>query len=138
MAINEWKIWQKLGIVKRPKPHVDVEADVEAVLDFLKGVKADKKKIVKLYKEYMDLRSEERALKKTKASHKKLVENIKKQIMKYDEILKAYEFLQLDADVGGERVKKIAQAIKRKAKRTKVPKKWINHTKKDMKWTFDW
>ncbi|MBW2977306.1 hypothetical protein KY331_00520 [Candidatus Woesearchaeota archaeon] len=138
MAINEWKIWQKLGIVKRPKPHVDVEADVQAVIDFLKGVKADKKKIVKLVNEYMELRSEEKVIKKLKASKKKLVENIKKQIMKYDEILKAYEFLQLDADVGGERVKKIAQSIRRKAKNAKVPKKWMEHTKKDMKWTFDW
>jgi len=58
--------------------------------------------------------------------------------LKYDEILKAYEFLQLDADVNGERVKKIAQSIKRKAKKFKVPQKWKNMMKKDMKWTFDW
>ena len=138
MAINEWKIWKKLGIVKVPKPHIEVEADVQAVLDFLDGVKADKKKIINLYKEYTDLRTEEKALKKAKAPHKKLVENVQKQIVKYDEILKAYEFLQLDADVSGERVKKIAQSIKRKAKKVKVSKKWMEHMKKDMKWTFDW
>ena len=83
MAINEWKIWQKLGIVKKEKPHVDVESDVQAVVDFLKGVKADKKKIVKLINEYMDLRREEKAIKKLKSYKKKLVENVKKQIMKY-------------------------------------------------------
>ena len=138
MAINEWKIWKKLGLVKVEKPHVEVEADVEAVLDFLKGVKADKKKIVKLIKEYLLLRTEEKALKKQKASKKKLVENVQKQITKYDEILKTYEFMQLDADVGGERIKQIAQSIKRKAKKVKVPKKYMNHIEKDMKWSFDW
>ena len=138
MAINEWKIWQKLGIVKRPKPHVEVEADVDAILDFLKSAKIDTKKILGLYREYLDLRGEEKALKKTKASHKKLVENVKKQIIKYDDILKAYEIFMTETDINGERVKKIAQSIRRKAKRVKVPKKWIEHTKKDMKWTFDW
>ena len=138
MAINEWKIWKKLGLVKVEKPHVEVEADVEAVLDFLKGVKADKKKIVKLIKEYLLLRTEEKALKKAKADKKKLVENVQKQITKYDEILKTYEFMQLDADVGGERIKQIAQSIKRKAKKVKVPKKYMNHIEKDMKWSFDW
>ena len=84
MAINTWKIWQKLGIVKPKKVRIDVEEDVKAVLEFLKGVRADKKKITKLLNEYMLLRSEEKMLKKEKAAKKKLVENVKKQIEKYD------------------------------------------------------
>lgn len=138
MAINEWKIWKKLGIVKVEKPHVDVETDVDAILTFLKEVKTDVKRIQGLYKEYLELRWQEKALRKNKASTKRIIENVKKQILKYDQILKNYEFLQLDADVNGERVKKIAQSIKRKAKKYNVPKKWKEMMKKDMKWTFDW
>jgi DNA-binding protein H-NS len=138
MAVNEWKIWKKIGIVKKKEVHLDVETDVKAVLEFLKDANKDAKKVAELFEEYMELRGGEKILKKKKAPHNKLVDNIKKQIEKYDQILKAYEFLQMDADVNGERVKNIAKSIKRKAKKAKVPRDWINHMKTDMKWTFDW
>jgi len=139
MAINEWKVWKKIGLVKPKEVHVDVETDVDVILDFLKtSPKTDFKKIRSLFKDYLELRSEEKILKKSKAPQKKLIENVKQQITAYDKILKAYEFFQMDTDVNGKRVKKIAQSIRRKAKRVKVPKKWIEHTKKDMKWTFEW
>jgi len=138
MAINEWKIWKKLGIVKPKEVHVDVEGGVNVIKDFLKDVNSDPKRILNLFKDYLRLREEEKSIKQSKAPHKKLAENVKKQIVVYDQILKAYEFFEMDVDVNGERIKKIAQSIRRKAKRVKIPKKWIEHTKKDMKWTFNW
>lgn len=138
MAINEWQIWKKLGVVKEPEIHIDVEGDVQAILQYFKEFDSNKKKILKLFDEYLDLRRDEKILKKEKASHKELADNIKKQIEKYDQIIQAYEMHEDDTDVNGLRVKKIAKSIQRKAVKYKIPRKWINYMKKDMKWNFNW
>lgn len=138
MAINEWKIWKDLGIVKPKKEFVNVDSSVNAILVFLKETEPALKDITRLYNQFKLLRKRELQLKKEKAGKKSLKNNIQKQIKKYDQILKAYELLELDTDVNGERVKNIADEIEKKARNLKADKKLLEKITTSEHWTFDW
>jgi len=138
MAINEWKIWKDLGIVKPKKEFVNVDSSVNAILVFLKETEPALKNITRLYNQFKLLRKRELQLKKNKAGKTALKNNIQKQIKKYDQILKAYELLELDTDVNGERVKNIADEIEKKARNLKADKKLLEKVTTSEHWTFDW
>ena len=138
MAINEWKIWKDLGIVKPKKEFVNVDSSVNAILVFLKETEPALKNITRLYNQFKLLRKRELQLKKNKAGKTALKNNIQKQIKKYDQILKAYELLELDTDVNGERVKNIADEIEAKARKLKADKKLLEKVTTSEHWTFDW
>lgn len=141
MAINEWNIWQKIGIVKpRPKPMIDVEKDISAIKLFLgQQISAvNLRKLSKLFNELQNLRRNESALAKLKADPSKIKRNILNQVKVYDRILNEYEAYQLDADITGERVKKISKYLNRKAKDTHIDQKWLDKIGKSERWNFDW
>ena len=138
MAINEWKIWVKLGIVKPKKEFVNIDKTSDIILGFLDETGPALKDISKLYGQFKSLRKLELKLKKEKAGNHALKDNITKHIKKYDQIIKAYEMLELDTDVNGERVKKIADEIEGKARRLKVNKDLLDKITKSDHWTFDW
>ncbi len=138
MAINEWKIWVKLGIVKPKKEFVNIDKTSDIILGFLDETGPALKDISKLYGQFKSLRKLELKLKKEKAGNHALKDNITKQIKKYDQIIKAYEMLELDTDVNGERVKKIADEIEAKARKLKVNKELLDKITKSDHWTFDW
>ena len=127
MAINEWKIWQKLNIVKKKEEFIDIDKDLDAILEFFKDIPLNLKKLILLYSTFKLLRKQELKLNK---STDKIIKN---QIRTYDKILKTYEILELDTDINGERVKKIAKALAKKAQ-----KLGMNKTIKKEHWTFDW
>ena len=77
-------------------------------------------------------------LKREKKGKDLLRENLQKQIKKYDKIMKAYEVLELDTDVNGERVKKIAHELQEKAKKLAVDKELLKKITTSTHWTFDW
>ena len=138
MAINEWKIWKDLGIVKPKKEFINIDSSVNTILVFLKEAGPALQDINRLYDQFKLLRKRELQLKKEKTGKQALKNNIQKQIKKYDQILKAYELLELDTDVNGERVKKIADSIERKARNLKADKKLLEKITKSEHWTFDW
>ena len=138
MAINEWKIWVKLGIVKPKKGFVNIDKTSDIILGFLDETGPALKEIGRLYNQFKSLRNLELKLKKEKAGNHALKDNITKQIKKYDQIIKAYEMLELDTDVNGERVKKLADEIEAKARRLKVNKELLDKITKSDHWTFDW
>ena len=139
MAINEWQIWKKLGIVKpRKEDYVDIDKTMGIILDFLNETEPALKELAKLYSQFRSLRSTELKLKKEKAGPAALRNNMQKQIRKYDQILKAYELLELDTDVNGERAKKIANELTKKAKNLKIDKALLDKITKSEHWTFDW
>jgi len=138
MAINEWKIWRDLGIVKEKKEYVDIDKTMDIILNFLNEIKPAADELAKLYNQFQSLRNMELKLKKEKAGNHALKDNITKQIKKYDAVMKAYELLELDTDVNGERVKKIANELTSKAKKLKANKELLNKVTKSDHWTFDW
>ncbi len=138
MAINEWKIWVKLGIVKPKKEFVNIDKTADIILGFLDETGPALKEVSRLYNQFKSLRKLELKLKKEKAGNHALKDNITKQIKKYDQIIKAYEMLELDTDVNGERVKKLADEIEAKARRLKVNKELLDKITKSDHWTFDW
>ncbi|MBW2981412.1 hypothetical protein KY343_00900 [Candidatus Woesearchaeota archaeon] len=138
MAINEWKIWKKLGIVKEKKEYVNIDKAMEIILDFLNEVKPAADELAKLYNQFNALRKMELKLKKGKAGAHAMKDNMQKQIKKYDQVIKAYEMLELDTDVNGERVKKIADKLTETARKLKVNKDLLDKVTRSDHWTFDW
>jgi hypothetical protein len=138
MAVNEWKIWKDLGIVKPKKEFVNIDKSTDMILSFLKETEPALKNIAGLYSQLKSLRKMELKLKKAKAGKHSLKDNIQKQVRKYDQILKAYELLELDTDVNGERVKKIADEIESKARRLKANRDLLKKMATSDHWTFDW
>jgi hypothetical protein len=138
MAINTLKIWKKLGIIKEKKEFVNIDKTMDIVLGFLDEAGPALKELGKLYNQFKSLRKTELKLKKEKKGSHALRSNLAKQIKKYDQIIKAYEMFELDTDVNGERVKKIADEIQDKARKLKVNKDLLNKITKSDHWTFDW
>ena len=139
MAINEWKVWQKLGIAKpAEKEYIDVEGDLKAVNEFLEGINGNVKSIQKLLKSYADLRKEEIQLREEKADKKALRSNIAEQVKLYDRILRAYEYFDLDADISAERIKKIARKIRQNAEELVLEEKLMNKIRTEERWTYNW
>jgi len=127
MAINEWGIWKKLGMVKKSEfEEVKSEDDLQAVLDFLNEINVQEliKKVEKMKSMVHD----------AKIIHEDLkTENLQKQIQQLDEVLTFYDFLQNDADINGLRLRKIGQDLLRKAGQADL-KDIVKEKKKDMKW----
>lgn len=134
------KIFEKLGLTKplvKAEP-IDVDKDLSAIITFFKEINGEIKNLHELYKQFEELRRFELKLRVAKAPKNALKNAVQDEIMKYDEILKAYEFFELDVDVSGERVKKIGTALKEAAQEVQVDKKFLTKMEKDEKWTFDW
>ena len=141
MAINEWKIWQKLGIVKpKPGPEIDIDKDLDAVTTFFKETVPSNtlKNLLNLFLQMKKLREEEKRLVKANASEDQIKKNILEQVKVYDKILEAYELFELDIDVTAERVKKISFVLGKKAKETNIDPAWLEKIRKSERWTFDW
>ena len=127
MAINEWKVWQKLGIVKKSEfEEVKAEDDLQAVLDFLEEINVKEliKKVEKLKCMVHDAKVIHQELQK---------DNLEKQIEQLDEVLTFYDFLQNDADINGLRLRKIGQDLLRKGNQAGL-KELVRAKKKDLKW----
>ena len=130
-------IFDILGKQKKEE-QIDVDKDLKAIIEFFNNVNKNANNLLKLYKEYSRLRKQFIHLKATGASKIALGKNITNQIKLYDKILKNFRLFDLDADIAGERAKKIAKSLKLDAKKYKINKKWLNLVKKDDKWNFDW
>jgi hypothetical protein len=135
MAINEWKIWQKLGIVKPVEEVVNINKDLDAISLFLKETIPVGNTLMKQITEMKKLRKKEKELRK---AGKDIKFNILQQVRIYDKILENYEFFEQDTDVNGERVKKISHALGKTAKQEMIDKKWIEKIRKSERWTFNW
>ena len=138
MAVNEWKIWKKIGIVKEKKDFVNIDKTIVVIAGFLKEFRPAVDTLDRLLNEFSLLRKKELKLKREKKGSALLKENLQKQIKKYDQIIKAYEMLELDTDVNGERVKKIADELQDKAKKLAVDKELLKKITTSEHWTFDW
>lgn len=127
MAINEWKIWRKLGIAKEEeREEVRVEEDLEAVGSFLKGFEAEelKRKVARMG----ELAREEKII-----GTELKEDNLKKQIELLGEILAKYEFLEDDMDLNGIRLRQVGRELLRKAEE-KGLKELVKEKKRDIKW----
>jgi len=132
MAINEWKIWIKLGLAKpRPKEKINVEKDLKQIESFISEANSAVNNIQSLLKKFRQLRKNN--LPKT-ASKK----NLEAQIRTYDKILTEYQFFDLDEDISAIRIRKIAKSLKEDAENLKIDKKLLNKIKSDEKWSKDW
>lgn len=114
------------------KQEINYDADIAAIVYFFSNLNPHLESIVKSLKKLTELR------KKEIISDDKEKNNIlKEQIDVFDELLKDYEIFELDTDINGERVKKLAKYLRKKAKKAKLSKEIIKKTKKE-RWTFDW
>ncbi len=127
MAVNDWKIWQKLGWVKKSEfKEASAEDDLDAVIEFLEEINV-KELILRVEK----LRC---MIHDAKVIHENLeTKNIEHQIKKLDGVLTYYDYLQNDTDINGIRLRKIGQGLLRKAKKAGL-KKLVKEKKKDIKW----
>jgi len=126
MAINEWRIWKKLKIVKEEVEEVKVKNDLGAVISFLKEM--DVHRLVNKLEKMKEIVKEERVVGEELKS-----ENLVKQIKLFDEVLHRYDFFENDVDINGLRLKKIGKELLRKAE-TRRMKELVKEKKKDMKW----
>jgi len=127
MAINEWGIWKKLGIVKGEEiEEVKVKDDLNAVLNSLKEIEV--KELVKKLGTLKSMVKEEGVVKEELS-----VKNLKEQIKLLDGILQGYGFLEDDVDINGLRLRKVGKELLRKAK-DKGMDELVKEKKKDMKW----
>jgi len=134
MAINEWKIWEKLGFKKpEEQPKIDVDKDIDAILTSLEEVKPVIQKLITNLNKFKSVREQEKS--KSKKAHKKITE---KKVKIFDKILEQYEYYELDVDVNGERVKNISTVLGKEAKDSNISKKWLNKIKNSERWIFDW
>jgi len=117
------------------KEKVLITKDLKAIELFLKDAVPSVKQLSKMIAEMKKLHLKEL---KSKKDPKAVRDLMLKQVMLYDKILKQYEILQLDTDVNGERIKKISNALGKKAKKQMIPKKWLDIIRKSDRWTFDW
>ena len=126
MAINEWKIWKKTGIVKEDEEEVKVKDDLDAVITFLKEM--DVKVLISKLEQMREMAKEEDVVEDGLKA-----ENLEKQIGLFDEILRAYDFFEEDADVNGLRLQKIGNELLKKAKERGMGD-LVKEKKKDIKW----
>ena len=126
MAINEWRIWKKVGIVKEEVKEVKVKDDLDAVIAFLKEM--DVSKLVEKLERMREMVKEEGVVEDGLKT-----ENLEKQIKLFDEVLRAYDFFEDDADVNGLRLQKIGGELLRKAKEEGMGD-LVKEKKKDIKW----
>lgn len=122
-------------LLKKPKVHLDVDKDLDAIFHFLKEYPKDIKKLANLLLEFKRLRNEEKQL---RSENKDIKKNVSEQVKVFDEILKVYEYFQLDCDINGERVKMIANSIEKQAKSSDIPVRFIKKIEKSERWNFDW
>lgn len=140
MAINEWKVLQKLRIFKKPPepPKIDVDKDIDAVLLSLKEISPVVKELPALLKQFRFLRNKELTLRKTKPAGNEIRNIIEQEVEVFDKILKHYEYFVLDVDINGERVKNISTVLGKSAKDAMISQRWLNRIKKSERWIFDW
>ncbi len=132
MAINNLKIWEKIGFKKRQEAF-DPARDVTAVMMFLDEVHFDIEELQKLFKQLRELRKDAVVLNDAEVKR----ENVRKQMEMYDLILLKYQYLATDTAVNGIRVKNIAQSYMDEADRQKLFV-LLDRVKKEDRWTFDW
>lgn len=125
-------------LIKQKKEElIEVDKDLRAIVEFLKGVDDNVQGLAGLFRKFIELRKQfihHRAVKNEFGVRKSIMEQVKL----YDKIVESFETLELDTDIAGERVKKIAKALKTDAEKHQINQKWLDLVKKDEKWTFDW
>jgi hypothetical protein len=127
MAINEWRIWKKLGIVKEKETEeVKVKEDLRAIVSFLKEI--DVSKLVEKLERMKNMVKEEVVV-----GEELKTDNLKKQIELLDGILRDYNFFQDDADINGLRLKKIGGELLKKAEGKEMAD-LVKDKKKDILW----
>lgn len=127
MAINEWKIWEKLGMIKKEEiEETKVKDDLDAVIGFLKEI--DVKELAHKLVMMKDMVREEGVVEEGLKA-----DNSEKQIKLFDEVLSKYGFFENDADINGLRLRKIGRELLRKAKEAGMTE-LVKEKKKDMKW----
>ena len=139
MAINEWKIWQKIGLVKPTQEQlVDIDKDLKSINNFLASANSSVKDIQSKIKQFNSLSKTELKLKSAKAGKTALNKNLSAQIKTYDRILRSYEFFNMDENITAQRIKKIAKALKSKAEKSSIDKNLLKKIQSDEKWNFNW
>ncbi|MBR9683260.1 hypothetical protein GOV03_01850 [Candidatus Woesearchaeota archaeon] len=127
MAINEWKIWQKLKLAKEKETEdVKVKQDLSAVLVSLKEI--DVVELVKKLETMKSMVKEEGIVEDGLKT-----DNLSKQIKQLDGILQAYSFLEIDVNINGLRLRKVGKELLRKASESGM-KDVVKEKQKDMKW----
>lgn len=96
-----------------------IEGELDVIANFLKEVKMDVLKLSRLVQGMKD----------------SMGKGTKDQLNEWDKVLKDYMFFQEDADVNGERVKKISKALLDKANESGVDTKEFSEKET---WKFDW
>ena len=132
MAINTWKIWEKLGLKHKEIP-ADLGADLRAIVDYLKNAHYDVEELLKMFAEFDKLRKEAKVL----TDDKLKPENLKRQIRVFDRLLLRYEFYDHDVEINGQRVKSIAKQLMESAEEKGLTEE-LDKIKKEARWTFDW
>lgn len=133
MAINEWKIWRRFGLVKVPE-HEKVKPveDIGAVIDFLKLVDTDAKALIPELEKLQELEKE-----KSVANGGLLQVNLESQGKIFDNVLQRYQSLEDDVSVNAIRIKKVAQEFLNSAEKAGM-KDYVKEKKKDFKWQLRW
>ncbi|MBU1111348.1 MAG: hypothetical protein ABIG93_01500 [archaeon] len=133
MAINNWKIWRKFGLVKVPE-HETVKPieDLGAVVDFLKLVSHDVKVLVPELEKLQELEKE-----KAVAKEGLLQVNLESQGIIFEKILLRYQSLEDDVSVNAIRVKKVAREFLNNCEKAGL-KDYAKEKKKDLKWKLRW
>lgn len=127
---KDW--WKKLFSKKKSVEKIDEGRDTEAVIDFLEELQLDVKSILPDLKKLRELEKEAEV-----GKEELLKSNLEAQEKILSKVLEKYEFLQLDTDINGLRIKKIAHKFMQNAKKTGLDD-LVRKKKSDKKWKMLW
>ncbi|HLC74831.1 MAG TPA: hypothetical protein VJH88_03165 [Candidatus Nanoarchaeia archaeon] len=123
---------EKLGW-KSKMVHASTDDDIDAVMSYLKDVHYDVRELLQRFTELKKLRSEKKVLSDEEAK----LDNLRKQIELYDQLLLRYEYYTQDADINAIRVKIIAKHYVHLAKLHKLYAS-LEKMRRESRWYFDW
>ncbi len=132
MAVNTWKVWQKIGLTKK-LAHQDVHPirEVDAIIDFFHVLNLESGKIIARLEQLKELEKERQVTK----SEKLIRVNLQSQGMVLDQLLVDLELLRDDTAINDIRMKRLAMAFASDCVKHKQ-KKLVEKYKEKKAWKF--
>jgi hypothetical protein len=123
---------------KKREEAVDIDADIEEILRFLEEVGDDLKEIYQLMKRVSALRKKELAAARKNLPKQSIQFSMQEQIRALDRLLQLYQFLDIDTEINGKRLKKIGRTVLKKARKLDTDHFLIDTVSRKDHWKFNW
>ena len=125
-------------ITRQVEKNVDIDKELGAIIDYFSEAVDDVRLMGKLLADMKKLRNELAKIKKGTPKRDELRRNILEQVMKWDEVLRQYMFIDSDIEVNAVRARMIGHQLKKTAKHVKIDGAWLDKIETQDRWVFEW